>query len=76
MSQQTIVPVYDLAYLSTMILERTRYRVSLNGRTLGNVEVVAVGGERHWLAEGSLIRFRTQAEAIAWLVELKRSPRA
>lgn len=72
MSEQ-VEPLYDLEHLSTTILERTSYRVSLNGRILGNIEVVAVGDERYWLAEGSRIRFETQPEAIAWLVELRRA---
>ena len=55
-----------------MSLEITRYRVSLSGCALGVIEVVAVGDDRYWLAEGSLIRFATQPEAIKWLLKLKR----
>jgi len=72
MSKQA-APLYDLEHLSTVIEERTTYRVLLAGQVLGGIEVVAVGDDLYWLAEGSLIRFATQPEAIAWLVKLRRA---
>lgn len=66
-------PLYDLEHLSTHITEWTRYRVSLNGQEIGVIGVVDTNDKRYWRADGSLIRFQSQPEAIAWLVELRRA---